>query len=56
MNSQAGLRPEHLALQKGITWKFIMGRIATQCGEVYDELGCPSQGQYKRISECPLEK
>ena len=32
----------------------------TQCGEVYDELGVPTQvsmaGQCERISECPLEK
>lgn len=37
-----------------------MERIATQCGEVYDELGVPAKvsmaGQCERISECLLEK
>lgn len=58
-SSQHGLRTEHPTLRKGITWKFILESVATQCGKEYDELGVPTKvsmaGQWERISECPLE-
>lgn len=58
-SSQHELRTEHPTLRKGITWKFILESVATQCGKEYDELGVPTKvsmaGQWERISECPLE-